>query len=64
MHGVCVEKSDKQYSEITYNQGAKNGPYKKRMGKDYEEEGIFENDLPQGKVKIRKGNEAAIYQFN
>lgn len=35
MHGVCIEKSEKQDSEITYNEGVKNGPYKKRIGKDY-----------------------------
>lgn len=64
MHGVCIEKSDKQSSEITYNQGVKNGPYKKRIGKDYEEEGTFENDLRHGRVKIRKGNETAVYQYN
>jgi hypothetical protein len=63
MHGVCIERSDKQMLQVTYNQGIKEGPYKKKLGNDYEEEGTFANDLRHGIVKIRKGNETAAYHY-
>ncbi len=32
MHGYCVERSDRQILSVTYNQGIKEGPYKKKVG--------------------------------
>jgi hypothetical protein len=64
MHGLCVEKSDKQLLEVRYKQGVKDGPYRKRVGQDYEEEGVFVNGQRHGVIKIRKGNESAAYLFD
>ena len=59
-----VLKGQNEYFECHYKDGIKHGPYKKRIGDDYEEEGEHQDDELHGSVKIRKGEFNGHYQYD
>ena len=62
-HGKCIRRSKKQTVEETYEQGVKNGPYLKKVGDKYEEEGEYVEGYRHGKIRIRKDREVIFYRY-
>lgn len=62
-HGEGVLKGNTEYFKAVYNENQKNGPYLKRIGKDYEEKGEYLDDELHGIIEISKNGFKAKYRY-